>query len=163
VLTGAKGLNLWSSFRVPPPQRRSRLYRALVEKGLASSVSGALLPTEQPFLYTVSATATEGVALAAVEAALLEALDVVAREGITGEELAKARAQLKARLVFDDDSVTNIAHQLGYFETIAGVDVIMAAPARIRAVTTDEVAQAAAAVLKPSNRTIGWFDPVRLL
>jgi len=162
VLTGAKGLNLWSSFRVPPPQRRSRLYRALVEKGLASSVSGALLPTEQPFLYTVSATATEGVALAAVEAALLEALDVVAREGITGEELAKARAQLKARLVFDDDSVTNIAHQLGYFETIAGVDVIMAAPARIRAVTTDEVAQAAAAVLKPSKRTIGWFDPVRL-
>ena len=31
VLTGAKGLNLWSSFRVPPPQRSARLYRALVE------------------------------------------------------------------------------------------------------------------------------------
>ena len=60
VLTGAKGINLWSSFRVPPPQRRSRLYRALVDTGLASSVSGSLMPTEQPFLYTVSATATVG-------------------------------------------------------------------------------------------------------
>src|SRR5687767_13676192 len=45
VLTGAKGLNLWSSFRVPPPQRSARLYRALVERGLASSVSGSLLPS----------------------------------------------------------------------------------------------------------------------
>ena len=31
----------------------------------------------------------------------------------------RAKAQLRARLVFDGDSVTNIAHQLGYFETIA--------------------------------------------
>ena len=50
VLTGAKGINLWSSFRVPPPQRSARLYRALVERRIASGVSGALLPTEQPFL-----------------------------------------------------------------------------------------------------------------
>jgi zinc protease len=27
VLTGAKGLNLWASFRTPPPQRSARLYR----------------------------------------------------------------------------------------------------------------------------------------
>src|SRR4029453_10359335 len=74
TLTGAKGLNLWSSFRVPPPQRSARLYRALVERGLASSVSGSLLPTEQPFLYTVSVTATEGTSLARVESVLLEEL-----------------------------------------------------------------------------------------
>ena len=67
VLTGAKGLNLWSSFRVPPPQRSARLYRALVETGLAASVSGSLLPTGEPFLYNLSATATEGTALATVD------------------------------------------------------------------------------------------------
>src|SRR5205814_1472211 len=75
VLTGAKGLNLWSSFRIPAPQRSARLYLALVERGLASSVSGSLLPTAQPFLYTVSVTATEGVSLASVESALLEELE----------------------------------------------------------------------------------------
>src|SRR6185503_12258206 len=112
VLTGAKGLNLWSSFRLPPPQRSTRLYRALVERGLASSVSGALLPTEQPFLYSISVTATDGTPLDAVESALLEAMDRVRLDGITEPELAKARAQLKARLVFDSDSVTNIAHQI---------------------------------------------------
>jgi zinc protease len=160
VLTGAKGLNLWSSFRMPPPQRRARLYLALVERGLASSVGGALLPTEQPFLYTISVTAIDGTALASVEAILIEELDRVARQGITDAELTKAKAQLKARLVFDNDSITNIAHQFGYFETIARVDVYFEMPSRIAAVTLDQVSRAAHQVLSPSNRTIGWFDPL---
>ena len=160
VLTGAKGLNLWSSFRVPPPQRSARLYRALVERGLASSVSGALMPTEQPFLYTVSVTATEGALLASVESALLEELDRVRREGVTDAELVKAKAQLRARLVFDSDSVTNIAHQLGYFQTIASLDVFTTAAARIAAVTLEEVAAAARAVFPGANRTVGWFEPL---
>jgi zinc protease len=160
ALTGACGLNLWSSFRLPPPQRSARLYRALVERGLASAVAGALLPTEHPFLYTVSVTATEGTPLAAVEGAILEELDRARREGITEAELGKAKAQLKARLVFDNDSISNIAHQLGYFETIASVDVFTNFGARIAAVTLDQVVEAARAALHPSNRTIGWFDPL---
>jgi zinc protease len=160
VLTGAKGLNLWSSFRLPPPQRRARLYLALEETGLASSVGGALLPTEQPFLYTISVTATDGTPLASVEARLLEELDRVRREGITDAELTKAKVQLRTRLVFDNDSITNIAHQLGYFETIAAVDVLVEIPSRIAAVTLDQVSRAAHQVLSPSNRTIAWFDPL---
>jgi zinc protease len=161
VLTGAKGLNLWSSFRMPPAQRRARLYRALVERGLASSVSGALLPTAEPFLYTISVTATEGTPLGSAEAVLLDALDLVRREAVTAAELEKARRQLRARLVFDNDSITNVAHQLGYFETIANVDTFLSLQDRIASVTLDDVAAAARATLNPSNRTIGWFDPVK--
>jgi zinc protease len=158
VLTGAKGLNLWSSFRVPPPQRSARLYRALVERGLASCVSGALMPTEHPFLYTVSLTAMEGTPLGSIESALLEALDTVRTAGITEAELVKAKAQLRARLVFDSDSVTNIAHQLGYYETIASIDLFSTAPSRIAAVTLEEVAAAARVVISAANRTVGWFE-----
>ncbi|HZT76728.1 MAG TPA: pitrilysin family protein [Vicinamibacterales bacterium] len=160
VLTGAKGLNLWSSFRSAPPQRSTRLYRALVEKRLASWVGGALLPTEDPFLYTISATALEGTPLATVEAVMLEELDRLVRDGVTDAELTKAKAQLRARLVFDNDSVTNIAHQLGYFETIGGVELFTSVPERIAGVTVEQVAAAARATLAESNRTIGWFDPL---
>jgi zinc protease len=160
VLTGAKGVNLWSSFRVPPPQRSARLYRALVDRGFASSVSGALMPTEQPFLYTVSVTATDGASQASLESVLLEELDKARQSGITDAELTKAKAQLRARLVFDSDSVTNIAHQLGYYETIASVDLFTTVPARIAAVTLDQVAAAAKSVLTPANRTVGWFVPL---
>jgi zinc protease len=160
VLTGAKGVNLWSSFRVPPPQRSARLYRVLVEKGLASAISGSLMPTAEPFLYTLSATATDGTALDAVGTVLLDEIDRLRKGGITDAELAKAKAQLRARLVFDSDSVTNIAHQLGYFETIGCLDAFTDAPARIAAVSLDDVAAVARRVLAPSNRTVGHFDPL---
>ena len=159
VLTGAKGLNLWASFRTPPPQRSARLYRALVNGGLASAVNGGLVPTQEPFLYTVSVTATEGTPLAAVEDATLAQIEAVRRHGITVPELQKARNQLRARLVFEGDSISNIGHQLGYFETVASWRLVPSLGRRIDAVTQDSVAAAAARWLKPTNRTIGWFDP----
>jgi zinc protease len=160
VLTGAKGLNLWASFRTPPPQKSTRLYRALVNTGLASSVMGGIIPTQDPFLYTISITATEGTPLARVEEAATAELDRVRAEGVTEAELAKARYQLRARSVFENDSITNIAHQLGYFETIASWRLFQSMRERIDAVTVEQVAAAAAARLTSSNRTVGWFDPL---
>jgi len=160
ALSGAKGINLWSSFRGAPPQRSTRLYRALVERGLASYVLGALLPTQDPFLYTISVTATDGTSLPSIETVLLEELDRVQRGGITDAELAKAKAQLRARIIFDNDSVTNIAHQLGYFETIGSVDLFTTALSKIASVTVAQVADVARSVLSPSNRTVGHFDPL---
>jgi zinc protease len=160
VLAGAKGLNLWSSFRTPPPQRSARLYRALVDRRLASFVGGAMLPTRDPFLYTLSMTATEGTPLAALEEAAAAEIDRVVREGISADELRKAKAQLRARLVFENDSVTNLAHQLGYFETIASWRLTETALASIQGATVPEVNEAATRYLRASNRTIGWFEPI---
>jgi zinc protease len=159
ILSGAKGINLWSSFKTPPPQRSARLYRALVETRLASSVGAGLLPTEHPFLYLISATAMEGVGLADVEAAATDALDRVAKEGITDRELTKALNQLRARLVFENDSVTNLGHQLGYFETVATAELYRNAARRIAAVTQSEVDRVARKYLRSDRRTVGWFKP----
>jgi zinc protease len=159
ALTGASGLNIWSSHKVPTPQRSARLYRAAVETGLASSIGGAVLPTEQPYLYYVWATVADGQALASVEAAILEALDRVVREGITETELAKVRTQLRARFVYDSDSVTDIAHQLGYFETIGSWRTYHELIPRLAAVTLDQVNGAARRYLGADARTIGWFEP----
>jgi zinc protease len=160
VLTGAKGLNLWSSFRVPPPQRRARLYTALVERGLASAVSGAIVPTSHPFLYTLSFTANEGIALADVEQAALAAIDD-AVGGVDEQEVARARRQLKARLVFENDSVTNLAHQLGYFETVAGSGFYPRLLKSIESVTVDQVRDVARRRFTRNSRTIGTFRPLR--
>jgi zinc protease len=162
VLTGAKGVNLWASFRTPPPQRSARLYRALVNTGLASSVSGGLVPTHHPFLYTISATATDGTALQRLEDATLAGIDRIRTDGVTKAELDKARNQLRARLVFENDSITNIAHQLGYFETIGSWRVYPSLLEQIDKVTVADVAATAAARFKPSARTIGWFEPLPL-
>ena len=159
VLTGAKGTNLWSSFRGMPPQRRARLYTRLVERALASDVSGALLPTAQPYVYTLSLTAMEGVELDRLENALFEEIERLIRNGVSEQEASRARRQLKARLVFENDSVTNIAHQLGYFETVTGPGYFRSLGDRIGAVTAEQVSQVARTRLARSKCTVGWFKP----
>ena len=159
ILTGAKGVNVWSSFRTPPPQRRSRLYRALVDTGRASAVGGSLIPTQHPFLYTISITVTDGVPIAEVEREALEAIDRLRADGISAEELARARRQLAARFVFENDSVTNIAHQIGFFQTVSTLDTYQTMAARLSSVTKDQVEAAARGRLAPGCRTVGWFKP----
>jgi zinc protease len=158
VLTGAKGVSLWSSFRGKAPQRKSLLYRAMVDMGLASGVSGALLPTRDPYLYTITATAADGVPLEIVEEAALGAIDR-ARSGVSDADIARAKRQLRARMVFDADSVTNIAHQLGFFETIGARDVLERLPGLVDRVTAGEVHEAAGRFLSPATLTLGLFEP----
>ena len=159
ALTGANGLNLWASFRGSPPQRRSRLYRALVDGGLAAAVGGAFVATADPFLFVVSVTAAVGQASRAVEETLLEELDHVQVMGVTPDELERATRQLRARMVFENDSITNVAHQLGFFETVVNLSTYADLPRRISQVSAEDVARVARRYLAPHNRTVGWFEP----
>ena len=68
---------------------------------------------------------------------------VVSREGVTEEELKRAKTQLNAQLVFDRDSITNIAHQLGYFGTVATTDLFTGVGSSIAGVTVEQVGDAA--------------------
>jgi zinc protease len=133
---------------------------ALVERGLASAVSGSLLPTTEPFLYSVALTASEGVALASLEEAAVAEVERVRANGLTEDEVARAKRQLRARLVFETDSVTNIAHQIGYFETVTGPGYFEALSSRVLAVTPEQVADVAARRLSKDKRTTGWFRPL---
>jgi len=159
VLTGAKGTSIWTSFRGAPPQRKARLYTALVERGLASMVSGSIVPTAEPFLYNISLTAMEGVSLRMLEDAALEAIERVRQDGLTAEEVARAKRQLRARLVFENDSVTNVAHQLGYFETVVGPGFVETLQPAVDAVTVEQVHAVARSRLSRDTRTVGWFQP----
>jgi zinc protease len=132
-----------------------------VEGGVASSVAGALLATRDPFLYSVSLTAMDGVALETLEEVAVQAIDAVREKGLTEDEVGRAKRQLRARMVFENDSVTNVAHQLGYFETVAGADALDELGPKLQAVTAAQVAAVAARVLAKDRRTVGWFRPLK--
>jgi zinc protease len=159
ALTGAKGLNLWTSFRGVPPQRKARLYDGLVERGLVSALGGSLVATREPFLYHLSLTVNDGVALDAVQEAADAEIARVQASGLTEAEVVRAKRQLRARLVFENDSVTNVAHQIGYFDTVVGAGFLDTVAARLDAVTAGQVADVAARRLVPEGRTVGWFRP----
>ncbi len=159
ILTGASGLNIWSGGGVPTPQRSARLYRGLVNTGLASAVGGFLPPTAEPFLYSMTATVAHGQSLAAVERAALDECARLVADGPRPQEVTRVLAQLKARFVFDAGSVTDLAHQLGYFATIARWQDWETIDDRLAAVTPEAVFAAARRYLAADNRTIGIFEP----
>lgn len=156
VLTGAPGMSMFSG---GPPNRSSRLYRALVETGLAAGVSGSLYPMLDPFLYDISATVQSGRTSGEVEAALDREIDRVLLEPITEEELHTALKQAKAQFAYSSESVTNQGFWLGWSSIVADTDWFASFVDSLAAVTLDDVVRVAQAYLPRRNRTVGHYLP----
>ncbi len=139
--------------------RSSRLYQALVETELATSVSGSLGPTREPYTYDLHATVRTGRTLEEVEAALLAALEDMAQGSITEAELGKALKQSKAQFAYATERMTNQAYWLGWTETIDTYDWFQSYIERLMGVTADDVHRVAEAYLRSGNRTVGWYVP----
>ena len=159
VLAGGESINLSNLDWDEEASRSSRLYRALIDKGLASSAGANLIPTRHPCLFSLYATAREGVGRERLEEALLTEVGKLGQETLGAEELERAKAQLLARFVYDGDSVTEQAHQLGFFATIHDYRYPILFPTALEGVTASQVREAARKYLTPDNRTVGWFIP----
>jgi zinc protease len=156
ILTGASGMNLFSG---GPPNRTSRLYRALVETELAAGVSGSLSPMLDPYLYGIEATVRTGRSAEEVEAALNAELDRAFREPVSEEELRTAIKQSKAQFAYSSESVTNQGFWLGMSSIVADVAWFEAFPENLEAVTVEDVHRVAKAYLPRRNRTVGHYLP----
>ena len=137
----------------------ARLYQALVERGLATSVSAENYPLRDPYPLLVGATCAPGKGHAEVEAALKEALAAVADKGITAAELKRAQQQLEVSVVRLRDGPYNTASVLG--EAIAAGDWkwLPTYVDRIKAVSAADVQRVAASYLVSDRATVGWFVP----
>lgn len=61
--------------------------------------------------------------------------------------------------MLENDSVTTLAHQLGFFDVVAGVRFFESLDDCLAAATLTRVCEAAAGWLMPNRQTIGWFEP----
>lgn len=156
VLTGASGMTLFGGGGT---NKSSRLYRALVDTELATQVSGSLVPTVDPFVYSITATVRAGHTPAEVEERLREELEKARREAITEEELSKAIKQAKAQFAYSSESVTGQAFWLGWSEVFADYTWFENYLDRLGAVTPEDVRRVAEEYLRRSNSTVGWYVP----
>ena len=157
TLTGASGLTFFGGGLT---NKSSRLYRTLVATELATAVSGSLIPTVDPFVYSLSAIVRAGRTPAEVEEALEAELARVAAESITPEELTKAIKQAKAQFAYSSESITGQALWMGFSEVFADYTWFENYIANLSAVTVEDVQRVAQKYLKRSNRTVGWYVPV---
>ncbi len=156
ILTGASGMNVFAG---SPPNRSSRLYRALVETELAAGVSGSLWPMLDPYLYNITATVRTGRSPAEVEAALDAEVDRVLQGAISPEEVQTAIKQARAQFAYSSESVTNRGFWLGLSSIVADTDWFAAYLDRLAAVTVEDVRRAAETYLVRRNRTVGHYIP----
>jgi len=141
--------------------KTSRLYRALVETELASSVSGGLYPSVDPYLFSIFLTVRDGRTHEEVQAALDAEIERLMDGAITQEELDKARKQARALFAYGTEGVTGQAFWLAFSENFAGLEWYLRYLDHLSAVTLDDVQEAARRYLRRSQRTVGWFIPIR--
>jgi zinc protease len=139
--------------------RTSRLYQALVEKGLATSVDASAPSMRDPFLFFLNATARPGTTPEQLEKALLAEVERIKSEPITAEELARAKSQIEADFVFSTDSVTSQANQIGYWDMADTWRYLTTYLDRIRALTPEAVQKVAQTYFVEEGRTVGHFIP----
>ena len=139
--------------------KSSRLHQALVEKGLASSVSASNNTFRDPFLIQFEAKVAPGVSHAQVEGALKNVLQETAAKGVTDAELRRAQSQIEVAVIKSRDGTFPYAAALG--EAVASADWkwFVGYIDAVRRVSAADVQRVAAATLLPDHATIGWFVP----
>jgi zinc protease len=140
----------------------SRLYRHLVrEQQIASdATAGTFDLAKGSDLLLVDVTALPGVTAAALEQAVVDELDKVARDGVTADEVERARSLLETEFVASMQSAENRADKLSMFATYFGNPALVNEQVeRYRAVTADAVTAFARARLGPDNRATLVYIP----
>ncbi len=136
-----------------------RLYRALVDAKLSSTVEGENWGLRDPGVAMFFAQVSTGDSLGKARDTLLATLENVKTEPITEAEVDRVRA----RALNEFERVLNNPQSFGttISESIASGDwrLFFLERDRWRSLTADAVQRVAAGYLKPSNRTVGQFIP----
>jgi zinc protease len=136
----------------------SRLYRALVvEKRLATNAGSWYMGTSlDATRYGLYATPAAGVPLEQVEAALDAVIETLRDQGPTAEELERSKNRMIADYVYAQDNQSTLARMYGAALTTGStVEAVLERPNRLRAVTAEQVRDAARRYLDKRHSVTG--------
>jgi len=125
--------------------RASRLYRHLVyDKRMALGAGGEYSYSSlDPTLFWFFATLLPGQSPESVEQALLAEVEQLKKEPVPAEELTRARNQIEASFVWEQDSVFTRASVLGRFEMLGSWRMLDDFLPKVRAVTAADLQRVA--------------------
>jgi len=138
----------------------SRLHQRLVEREQAAVEVGTFLEQGfDPGLAWVYAIVPPGGDVAKTERLIDDEIARLTRDGPTAAELTKARNQMLAGFWRGLQTISGKAEALGTYEVFHGdYRKLFNAPAEYETISAEEVKQAAAAVLRVENRTVGVLE-----
>jgi zinc protease len=137
-----------------------RLYRALVVEGKLASNAGAWYQGSALDLtrFGVYAMPLPGVSFADLEAALDRVVADLVKDGVTTDELERAKTKLIAEAVYAQDNQSTLARWYGTALTTGStVADVLAWPDRVRAVDAERVRAVARAYLDKVRSVTGYL------
>ena len=140
-----------------PPS--GRLHKSLIDTQLATQVFASARGQHDPGLMTMQAIVRDPQVLDNVRDMMLDVVEQISANGVTAEEVTRAKQQLlKARALAATDT-SQIAIALSEWAAQGDWRLYFLARDRIAQVTPESVQAVAARYLQRNNRTVGVFIP----
>ncbi|MEM1094526.1 MAG: pitrilysin family protein [Bacteroidota bacterium] len=141
--------------------RTSRIYKSLVEEQQLALQAGAFnsFPgNKYPSLMAFFVVPNQGQAPEDVEAAIYAEIDRIKTEGVTEEELTRAKTIARANLVRQLGSNTGLASMMAMHQALYGDwREVFYSLDRLDAVTAADVQRVANETFRPNNRTVAMI------
>ena len=142
-----------------PEHPSARLYRRLVDPGLAVRATSEWRPRVHPSLFTIHAQAAHGVTLDQIESVILDEVRRLARTGPTPTELADARTKIARTAELSYEGATRTGFRLGYFAMLGPDGFEQRLLRAVLAVRPAQIAAAGRAVFADAGRTVVRYTP----
>lgn len=135
----------------------SRLYKALIdEKQLAVYIETSIQRSLDPYLFQIFAICAKDVNEDTLEKAIYEEIDKIIKNGVTEQELQKAKNRKLLTFYHSLETNKKKADEIGNYEIYFGsYEKLFRAPEEYQKVTVEDIKRVTATYLKKSNRTVG--------
>jgi predicted Zn-dependent peptidase len=130
----------------------SRLFQRLVkEEQLFSHISCYHTGSLDPGLIVVEGKVVEGKSIEAANEAIEREMNLLLENGVTEQELAKAKNKIESMIEFEDMGLLNRANNLAFYELLGDAHQINHEWERYQKVTTQSLLKAAQKYLRHDN------------
>jgi len=140
---------------------KGRLFKALVESGMASSVGTFSLAMFEPGFLQISADVPVGKSAEAVRDKMIQVVEALGKSGLTDDEIQRWRANSLKNWELAMASAQTASVLFSEAQAAGDWRLVFLWRDRIEKLTTKAATQVAAEYLRPSNRTVGMFLPTK--
>ena len=141
--------------------KNGRLYRALVDKGLALNAGSGTDLHRDLSLHSIYASLAPGASQDQVEQALLAEIQKIKTSGVTQAEIDRVKQQYIAADAYKRDGTAAVASEINEWIAVGDWSLYVTFPQKVQQVTPADVQRVANQYLNEDQSTTGWFVPVQ--
>ena len=138
-----------------------RLYKALVETKIASSIVGGTFAQHDPGMMVFYSQSVDKDNVRQVRDVMIAEIEKIGEQGVTDEEVQRVVQQIKKQREQSLSNTSRVAVQLSDWAAQGDWRLFFLYRDRVEKVTAEDVQRVAKQYMQQSNRTVGLFIPTK--